>query len=287
MKPEHSTAKKKAFSILLLLITSIVTQAQVNDLDKQKGKFKDYESFLLNEPFVTNFSIDTAIRTTGAWRGTYSFIPENSSLVDLWGFSDGKNCYYQFGDDFFKIYKEGDNYVVYAYAAPDMSDLSMAAYTGGLVGTMVYSGVANNEAKKSVQKYYIDPYTGELTSSKELLDFYKVTERYSTLIIYTGDSENNEPIRFSLDDSISYSLSPNSIVELILPLKLTPYVLSMDMDTASEKQFYLNVNEKTYFRGLRLKNTNGQIHFQKVNPETASFEAARSRRLQERRERRN
>ncbi len=262
---------------LLILLFAINSYSQdfLGPQTKEQGVYSKFESFLSGKPAIpAGFTIDTTLSKRHVWKGTYSFVPYNKKgpMKEVWGFCDGKHNYINYRNSFFKIFKENENYVTYAYAIPKRSvgGSMMTFYAGGLIGSLLYSAETNSESRKYLQKYYIDPYTGQLTISKEVLDFFNQENRYAELIIYRqNDNDNTEEINFSINDSLHFSFPPLSYVELILPITRKPYKISSDSKINKEIYVSLDLNKTLYLKCSRFKHDDEIILFQQAISEAS------------------
>ena len=174
----------------------------------KKGIFKTYFDFINNTPDTTkDFSIKyrkssdkEASKAVPIWNY------DNSKIVRIWGFSDGKKIFKNINNVYYALVKKNENFILYAYP-PDAYPLDfgstayLGAMMGGLIGALLFTAIEAATTKKI--KYKIDYSTGMLSLFNKPI--YKTIEAR----IYFCSSDYNtkgEELRLYIDDQLLCTL---------------------------------------------------------------------------------
>ncbi len=81
-----------------------------------KGVYKTFDEFKNNHPSINNFTTGKNSKITDAM-----YVKDNTGndylLRDFWGYSDGKKFYINTGDNFFRLFKQGNSFVFYGFTS--------------------------------------------------------------------------------------------------------------------------------------------------------------------------
>jgi hypothetical protein len=256
--PIHKNMKKGiVFLILSGFIKLTISQSTV-DLNSQKVPKKEvYKSFYEFKTGLTSIAdpiyIDSLLRKTEKWKGTYSLIPRYSKshkeIKNIWGFCDGRKYYIFHNSEFFAINFKDQQMIFTGYGIPDMTGVAAAGGLGGAIGGGIYGAVAAANAKNEKHIYFIGPYTGRIYETKELLN--KQESLYSTaeLIFYrTSKGERTDLIEFKVSDSLLSSFMPDSYKKIVLPMSFQPVKISYGSGFSNSFEIYLSAEELKYFK---------------------------------------
>ena len=203
------------------LLFSIGLKAQEKETEKSshlvKGAYETFHEFVTNNPaIIDSFYVKSKERNHKSWVGTSNLIPKyaetNKKIKHIWGFCDGEQAYVMHQGEFFPISVIGDQYKFIGYDIIDNGGATAAAVLGGAIGGGIYSAAAISKAKKNKTLYTIDRETGlaihpTRSTPSNVIDAEVVFYR-------RAKNELIEPIVFMVDDSLTYSFIPGSLVRI-------------------------------------------------------------------------
>lgn len=215
------------FVILLLQTSYTYSQSQDIPIVKEKpkrGLYESFEEFKFNTPGIQDtFYIQLKERTQQNWEGTFAptpyYVATDKKAKRIWGFSDGKDCYIYFLREYFKVQLDTSNIGFYAYAKINEEVDGIITTSTGVIGGSIYNAIANDITRKKKIYYYLDPLNGQIKETSDAVSANANKLQYTTLTIYRRNKkEMKEPLSISINDSLQFSLIPNSLKEFKIPV---------------------------------------------------------------------
>jgi hypothetical protein len=211
---------------LLLLLTLFAGTLSSQSNSMVRGVYKTFEDFKAGHTTVVDsFYLDSVARKKKIWLGTYNVTPRyvknNKAIKKIWGFYDGKHSWIRFRNEFFPLEVTDQEVRFEAYGTIDEGAAAATGMLFGLVGAAIYSVAANEDAKGERVEYIIDPSNGNIYEADALdFDLLTVDEQFGkrTLVLYRAtNKEMDEPMRFSVNDSLVDWFVPGSYYEMVFP----------------------------------------------------------------------
>jgi len=199
--------------------------AQSNDTlqtesELKRGLYLSLEELYNNNPSITDsFFLHKTEREKEVWKGTYSYRPEykgpRKKVKKMIGFCDGEQRFIFHNGEFFEIVKDGKEYSFWGYGTVDEygSDEGKAVsylLLGVVLGEVVHNSIQESNMQELKVNYVLEPSNGKIYSRES---YKKVGVR---LAIYRKKrKEIGEAVNITINDTIEYSLIPNSYYDPI------------------------------------------------------------------------
>lgn len=276
------------FSLLLsFVLFCLIAYSQTTDKypifneKPKKGIYVTFEEFKFNEPSITDgFSIKHKTRTTSNWKDTKSYYikKDSGSKINIpdevWGFSNGNEIFIFHIVEFFKLSRQNDGFISYAYRRANL-DTSKAEEVGSIVGSLfggqeqiagapkssVFGNVVGEGAGRITKKtrikkvlntklrYCLD-FDGKLKHTPAETNFFDLNkhrhkEKRTITIIRGKAKELNQNINIDFDDR-TFEIPPNSLKEIEVTFEDKIY--SICLNNNKKDCFKVNlINDKPYF----------------------------------------
>lgn len=284
--------RKLIFTLLFFcFITPNYCQNEYDSISlSTRGIYNTFYDFMIgSSDEVDNFYVDSALLSNGVWTETYFKTPKylntQKRIKGIWGFSDGIKTYININNNFFEIFKDGDQLCFYGFGLLTSDVIYDATIVGGLAGGAIIGYMESENAKTRKNKYFIEKTTANIFESKFFMKRYKPEDHISELIVYRiSNGENIDPFMF-LIDSVEYKFSPNSYLKLVFPYRWKPVVITYVDINQQKKEFlvHLDKENQVFIRGEN-KTKKGKIEFIQVEQEFGSFESYKPHKKQKKRD---
>lgn len=214
--------KTLIFILFSLISLQICAQTDTTKILK-RGIYLSHKDYVNNTPSIRDsFTIKSHERLQNAWRGSIAFTPKyydtNTKVDDAWGFCDGHKQYIYFQDSFFELVKNNDTIGFDGYAVANVekenANVTTGYIIGGLTGLLIAEVINNSNKVKYKIPYILDPNSGAI-SCRNPAPILPHPRTISKLYIYrTKIKEKDEPVKFSVNDSLFYDFIPFSFIEM-------------------------------------------------------------------------
>ena len=134
---------------------------------------------------------------------------------DIWGISDGQHVYINLGSGFFRLTKEGGEFLLFGPSPKDNTGaVLLGSALGGLVGGLIAGAMSADYTNKEMTVYKIDLSTGAMVPFEE-----PVYRRIESRMVFFSSNFNPKDSRLSLsiDGQPIGDMAPSTYHRLRLP----------------------------------------------------------------------
>ena len=206
----------------------------------QGGLYQNFQELINNRPGITEgYYLDKREQKSKLWIGTHRFTPrftsDHSKIKNIWGFAYRESVYIYHQSTFFPLVFSDEGIYFHGYGKVSAESRTEVAGTGAVIGGLVggfiggifvgsIASAIKTKNKKLKVKYYVDPYTGRIGPSSEILSNSREdTGKTASIVIYRKyKREKKEALSLRVNDSTLGSFVPNSMVRLTYTYPFDP-----------------------------------------------------------------
>jgi len=204
---------------MMFLLVFIVSSAGAQSNSLVRGVYRTFDEFKAGIPTVVDsFYVDSVARRKRRWAGTYSvkprYVQSNKLIKNIWGFCDGTTSFISFQADFFPLVVSENEISFEGYGIADPLAYSFEGMILDAMGVAVYSIEPGQSIPGDRVKYIVNPQNANVFST-ELQRIVAMSFKERKFILYRATKkEINEPMVFSVNDSIIDNFLPGSYLDL-------------------------------------------------------------------------
>jgi hypothetical protein len=217
------------------IVTSPAKDKNYKIFETQKyplGIFWTFEDFLDFRPdTTTTFKYHVQYNNDkSSLIAQMGLVNSNKEIADLWGFSDGENIYARLQNNFYRIEKNGKNFILTYSNAVSRDHMFAATFFFGIIGGFVtYELESTRGPLTGSGNYYLDFLSSQFKSKYDLSNCK--AEAYN-IFYYSDLSNKNGPVTIIYNDSALCKLSPSEYYLLKTQSNVKQFEIKLKQDTS-------------------------------------------------------